>query len=94
MPGACDDGSGSTTEALTTEDIVADSSAESFESELAGMAVGDYLANPEDPHSFYQKGPDGVVLHQCAYMDASGGRLVFDPSLNVCVWPTDYTPGT
>src|SRR5271166_5898803 len=39
------------------EDIVADSTEESFQSLLAGMAVGDYLANPEDPHSFYQTGP-------------------------------------
>ncbi len=70
MPGAYDDGSGSLPKPLTTEDIVADSSEESFESQLASMAVGDYLANPEDPHSFYQKSPDGVVLHQCPDADA------------------------
>jgi len=74
------------------EDIVADSTEESFQSLLAGMAVGDYLANPEDPHSFYQKGPDGVVLHQCPVADANGNKMVFNPELNVCVMPQDYSP--
>lgn len=69
-----------------------DSTGESFESLLAGLAVGEYLANPEDPHSFYQMGPGGPMLHQCPDMDDKGNKLVFDPSLNVCVWPQDYSP--
>jgi hypothetical protein len=76
----------------TTEDTVTDSTGESFESLLAGLAVGEYLANPEDPHSFYQMGPGGPQLHQCPDADDKGNKLVFDPSLNVCVWPRDYSP--
>ena len=69
-----------------------DSTGESFESVLAGLAVGEYLANPEDPHSFYQMGTDGPHLHQCPEVDADGNRMVFNPELDRCVWPQDYSP--
>lgn len=48
----------------------------------------EYLVNPVDCGSFYQCTNGVPTLQYCA--PDHSGTLVFNPSLNVCVWPTDY----
>ncbi|WP_341532172.1 carbohydrate-binding module family 14 protein (plasmid) [Nostoc sp. UHCC 0302] len=43
--------------------------------------VDNLYQNPEDPNSFYQCAPYGLVLMKCP----SG--LAFDVDLNICNWP-------
>ncbi|XP_037026397.1 integrin beta pat-3-like [Bradysia coprophila] len=47
-----------------------------------------YLVNPDDCRSFYQCTNGVAELIHCP--STHDGSLVFDPSLNVCVWPSEY----
>lgn len=46
---------------------------------------GEYLLNPQDPHSFYQCSQGVPYLHQCA-QESDSSKMVFDPRVNVCVF--------
>lgn len=47
-----------------------------------------YVVNPVECSSFYQCANGVPILQHCA--PDHGGSLVFNPDLNVCVWPADY----
>jgi hypothetical protein len=49
-----------------------------------------YTVHPHDRHSFYQFSHGVAYRHQCP-MEDSETRLVFNPKVNVCVWPRDIT---
>lgn len=52
---------------------------------------GDYALNPQDKYSFYQFDDSGnASLHQCP-METATDRLLYDPSLNVCITSQDIT---
>lgn len=60
-----------------------------FQSAQVICGPGDtYLVNPVECSSFYQCANGVPILQHCA--PDHGGSLVFNPSLNVCVWPTEY----
>lgn len=47
-----------------------------------------YISNPVDCSSFYQCTNGVPILHECPL--GFDGLLVFDPNLNVCVYPDSY----
>lgn len=59
--------------------------------EVACSYHGEYIANPTDCNSFYQCSWGVPYLHQCPLMNQeTGERLVFNPTIDVCDWPSAY----